>query len=219
MTGGFGGFPRFGVSPAEISEIAALDAEIAQHSPEAKTTFIGHSYGGSALGTAEQLGLRADRVIYASSAGTGVLDGPWHNANPNVERYSLTAPGDSIQYTQGIPGGPHGGDPDHMPGVERLDTGSYGSEDENDPPHREGEPVRGGSGHGEYWNDPSSTAFENMRRVIVGQEPTPYVERESDHYQYDDAKSQAGQAVDTAAQAAKIGAEIAARAVFPFIGR
>lgn len=199
------------IAPGIVDFGRELDSEIAIHSPEAKTTFIGHSYGGSALGTAEQLGLRSDRVIYASSAGTGVLDTPWRNANPNVERYSLTAPGDSIQYVQGMPFGPHGGDPDTAPGVERIDTGTYGPDDENSPGHADGEHVRGGGGHGGYWNDPSSTAFDNMLKVIKGEQPTPYVERESDHYQADSVKDKADaaadQARDVAAAAAKAAAE------------
>ena len=93
-----------------------LDAEIDAVAPGAKTTYIGHSYGGSVVGTAEQLGLRADRVIYASSAGTGALDTGWHNPNKDVERYSLTAPGDPIHYSQQLPSNPHGGDPTPPPG-------------------------------------------------------------------------------------------------------
>ncbi|MGV9710788.1 alpha/beta hydrolase [Gordonia sp. NPDC003424] len=155
-----------------------LDAELAGRSPGAVTTVIGHSYGGSVVGSAEQLGLRADRVIYASSAGTGVFDGPWRNPNPDVGRFSLTAPGDPIQYIQSLPGNPHGGDPDGAPGVTRLDTGYYSAHPEDSA--LAGTLVSGGSGHGKYWADPDSTAFTNMVRVITGESPTPYVEREPD---------------------------------------
>lgn len=34
-------------------------------------TYIGHSYGGSILGTAEALGMTADRTVYLASAGAG----------------------------------------------------------------------------------------------------------------------------------------------------
>ena len=62
-------------------------------------TYIGHSYGGSILGTAERLGLTADRTVYVEAAGAGVgVYGPddWHNRNPDVARFSMTAPGDPI---------------------------------------------------------------------------------------------------------------------------
>jgi Alpha/beta hydrolase len=89
-------------------------------------TYIGHSYGGSILGTAERLGLTGDRSLYveAAGAGVGVHDpGDWHNRNPDVRRYVMTAPGDPIQLVQGWPLGPHGADPDTMPGMVRLATG------------------------------------------------------------------------------------------------
>ncbi|MDL9938531.1 alpha/beta hydrolase [Gordonia sp. ABSL1-1] len=164
--------PRFAreMAPRLVAFGHELDAEIAAHAPGATTTFIGHSYGGSIVGSAEQLGLRADNVIYASSAGTGVYDGPW--VNPDAHRYSLTYPGDPIQYFQSIPENPHGDDPDSAPGVTRLDTGTF---------TRNGVVVDSGpSAHGGYWDDPQSTAFRNMVKVITGQPPDLYVEREPD---------------------------------------
>ncbi|MEO9327662.1 hypothetical protein [Gordonia aurantiaca] len=146
-----------------------LDAELARHAPTAKSTFVGHSYGGSVVGTAEQLGLTPDRVIYASSAGTGALDLPRASG---VERYSLTFPGDPIHLVQSLPGNPHGADPDTAPGVTRLDTGAV---------EIDGQPRVGGyRTHGAYWNDPDSTAFQNMVKVITGAEPDRYVERRPD---------------------------------------
>lgn len=169
-----------------------LDREIARSAPGTPVTYVGHSYGGSVVGTAEQLGLRADRVLHASSAGTGVYDMPWNNPNPDVQRYSMTAPGDMIGASQSaprntgidvdIPGiperNPHGGhpsgtDPDEIPGVTRLDTGYYG--DHNGDGFAE--PVFGKDGHGKYWDDPDSTAFQNIAAVIAGGEATAYVER------------------------------------------
>ena len=52
----------------------------------------------------------------------------------------------------------------------RLDTGFY----------KDGRLVEGRSAHGDYWNDSSSTAFENMVKVIKGEEPEPYVDRKDD---------------------------------------
>ncbi|WP_232719123.1 alpha/beta hydrolase [Gordonia metallireducens] len=163
--------PAFAAAMARRLELfgTELDAEIARHAPEASTTYIGHSYGGVVVGTAEQLGLTPDRVIYASSAGTGVHDLP-HPAG--VDRYSLTFPGDPIHLAQSLPGNPHGSDPDSAPGVTRLDTGTVTID---------GRTYDSGfKTHGGYWNDPDSTAFRNMVKVITGREPDLYVERKPD---------------------------------------
>lgn len=164
--------PRYAreMAPRLVGFGHELDHEIAAHAPGATSTYIGHSYGGSVVGTAEQLGLRADRVVYASSAGTGVHPGGWHDANPNVVRYSMTAPGDPIQAIQSLPGNPHGHDPDTAPGVIRIDSGF----------HSDGAPVQGIADHGGYWNDPGSTAFQNIVRAATGQTPYPYVDRMPD---------------------------------------
>lgn len=183
------------LAPGLVSFGHALDAEIEATCPDAKTTYIGHSYGGSVVGSAEQLGLRADRVIYASSAGTGVFDTPW--SNRDVERYSLTAPGDLIQASQSLPGNPHGADPDTAEGVIRMDTGYYGEHN----PDNHGL-VQGLKGHGEYWDDPDSDAFENMAKVVRGETPTPYVERAADMPGSDAAHAYARRATVGAADAA-----------------
>lgn len=151
-----------------------LDREVGQSAPGTPVTYVGHSYGGSIVGSAEQLGLRADRIFHASSAGTGVFEGGWNNPNPDVQRYSMTAPGDMIGTSQSVPSAinPHGGDPDEAPGVTRLDTGYY-SKDGSHP----GEVVFGPDGHGKYWDDPTSDAFKNIVGVIGGGEVTGYVER------------------------------------------
>ncbi|MFT4128102.1 MAG: alpha/beta hydrolase [Gordonia sp. (in: high G+C Gram-positive bacteria)] len=163
--------PRYAadMAPRLVDFGQALDAELQETSPLATTTVVGHSYGGSVVGTAEQLGLHANRVIYASSAGTGIYDQPWRY--DDVERYSLTAPGDPIHLVQALPGSPHGGDTDTAPGVTRLDTGTYA----------DGEVVAGLDGHGGYWNDPDSTAFRNMVDVITGETPSTYLRRMSDY--------------------------------------
>ncbi|GAB11439.1 hypothetical protein GOARA_068_01000 [Gordonia araii NBRC 100433] len=164
--------PRFATSmaPSLVGFGRALDAEIAAHAPGAATTYIGHSYGGAVVGTAEQLGLRADRVVYASASGTGVLPGgadAWTNpADPH--RFSITAPGDPIHPFQAS--GRHGGDPDATPGVVRMDTGDFS----------DGRRVRGAAGHGDYFDDPGSDAFKNLVAVIMGEPVTPYVDREAD---------------------------------------
>jgi hypothetical protein len=123
-------------------------------------TYIGHSYGGSIMGTAEALGMTGDRMLYLAAAGAGVgVDDPadWHNRNPDVLRFSMTAPGDFIETVQGIPGGPHGADPDEMPGVIRLTTGHYD----------DGRWLAGPNAHTDVINWPSD-AWRNILAVITG---------------------------------------------------
>lgn len=126
----------------------------------APVTYIGHSYGGSILGTAEAMGLTADQTMYVAAAGAGVgVDDPseWHNRNPDVVRYSLTAPGDLIQAVQGIPRGPHGADPDEMAGVIHLATGYYD----------DGRLMAGFDAHSDVLNSPSDS-WRNILAVITG---------------------------------------------------
>jgi hypothetical protein len=123
-------------------------------------TYVGHSYGGSILGTAERLGLTADRTVYVEAAGAGVgVDDPgdWHNRNPGVRRFSMTAPGDLIEFVQGLPASPHGADPNEMPGVTRLDTGR----------RLDGSPMFGPAAHSAVVNEPSD-AWRNILGVITG---------------------------------------------------
>jgi len=158
------------MSPRLVEFGHALDLEIDSTAPGLKTTYVGHSYGGVVVGHAEELGLRADHVIYASSPATGLMPlHPWTNPAHDVQRYSLTAPGDFIQDAQEL-GLFDGNDPDAHPKITRLDTGYYG----------DGRLVEGQHSHGDYWNDPDSDAFKNMARVIGGDRPTPYVRRKAD---------------------------------------
>lgn len=126
----------------------------------APVTYIGHSYGGSILGTAEAMGLTADQTMYVAAAGAGVgVDDPseWHNRNPAVVRYSMTAPGDLIQAVQGFPRGPHGADPDEMAGVIHLATGYYD----------DGRLMAGFDAHSDVLNSPSDS-WRNILAVITG---------------------------------------------------
>jgi hypothetical protein len=132
--------------------------------PSIPVTYIGHSYGGSILGTAEALGLTADRTLYLAAAGAGVgVDdaGDWHNRNPRVLRFSMTAPGDFIQAVQGIPLGPHGADPDRMAGVIHLPTGYYD----------DGRLMAGVRAHTDVLNWPSDS-WRRILGVITGDSET-----------------------------------------------
>jgi hypothetical protein len=131
-------------------------------------TYVGHSYGGSILGTAESMGLTADRTVYVEAAGTGVnVDdlGDWHNQNPYVMRFSMTAPGDWIEPLQGMPLNPHGADPDEMPGMIRLATGDYD----------DGQGMAGIDSHSDVLNEPSD-AWRNILAVMTGQPYSVYVD-------------------------------------------
>ncbi|WP_067717645.1 alpha/beta hydrolase [Nocardia yamanashiensis] len=185
--------PRFAadMAPRLVDFGHEVDRAVAAQAPGTPVSYVGHSYGGSTVGTAEQLGLRADRILFASSAGTGIYSTEWHDPNAAVQRFSMTAPADPIGIAQSyprdgltvsglhLPGNPHAGnplngDPDEIPGVTRLDTGFYGSERDG---HKPGDVVFGPDGHGKYWDDPKSTAFKNIVGVIAGTEVTEYVER------------------------------------------
>lgn len=167
--------PARKMAPALVSFGRELDAEVTLAAPGSEITYIGHSYGGSVVGTADVLGLRADRIVFASSAGTGALDDELLPRPPGVERYSLTPPGDPIHWAQKFGGSVHGGDPDSTPGIRRLDTGYYSPQGA-----LPGRLVAGASSHSDYLDDPGSTAFENIAAVVSGGQPTSYVERAPD---------------------------------------
>lgn len=143
----------------------AVDQEIA-HSAAAgndvRTTYAGHSYGGAVVGSAEAHGLRADRVLHIESAGTGHgIDSPGDlpPSQKDVDRYSMTAPGDFIEMTQGngLFGYGHGADPDDFDGVTRLHTGNTA----------DGEILQGWSAHSDVFKR-ESDAWKNMYRVFTG---------------------------------------------------
>ncbi|MFB9260889.1 alpha/beta hydrolase [Dietzia aerolata] len=98
------GLPRFAeaMAPRLVRFGRELDRVIEIDCPGAEVTVVGHSYGGRIVGTAERLGLRADRVVYAASPdlGVGVRGAAdWRNPGP-VRRYSITAPADPVELLQ-----------------------------------------------------------------------------------------------------------------------
>jgi hypothetical protein len=154
--------PRYArdMAPRLVAFSEDVDRTVDATSRHVPVTYIGHSYGGSILGTAESMGMTADRTLYVAAAGAGVgVDDPgdWHNRNPDVLRFSMTAPGDFIQAVQGIPGGPHGADPDEMPGVIPLATGYYD----------DGRLMAGPQAHSDVLNWPSDS-WRNILAVITG---------------------------------------------------
>ncbi|HTI78732.1 MAG TPA: alpha/beta hydrolase, partial [Mycobacterium sp.] len=158
--------PRYALdmAPRLVAFSEDVDRTVDATGRSIPVTYIGHSYGGSILGTAESFGLTADRTLYVAAAGAGVgVDDPgdWHNRNPDVLRFSMTAPGDFIEAVQGIPGGPHGADPDEMPNVIPLPTGHYD----------DGRLMAGPQAHSDVLNWPSD-AWRNILAVITGDSET-----------------------------------------------
>jgi len=155
--------PRFAIdmAPRLVAFSHEVDRVVDATGRDIPVTYVGHSYGGAILGTAEALGLTADRTVYVAAAGAGFgVDDPgdWHNRNPDVVRFSMTAPADPIQLVQGIPGGPHGADPDELPGVVRLATGRYD----------DGRLMAGPAAHTDVINRTDSDAWRNLLAVIAG---------------------------------------------------
>ena len=140
--------------------LVAFSEDVERRVGDRPVTYVGHSYGGSIVGTAERFGLTADRVVYVEAAGAGVgVHDPsdWHDRNPAVIRFSMTAPGDPISAVQGIPFGSHGADPDQMAGVVPLATGR----------RLTGGPMTGPSTHSDVLTEPSD-AWRNILAVITG---------------------------------------------------
>ena len=134
---------------------------------DVQVTYAGHSYGGAIVGLAEHDGLDADRTLYVESAGMG--HDVWsaadlHDLRPDVQRYSMTAPGDPIAAIQGVQvfGLGHGADPDTFPGVTDLATGNYPN----------GQPITGLAAHNGVFT-PGSGAWQNMYGVFTGGALTP----------------------------------------------
>lgn len=165
--------------------LAADVADLRRAAPAADVTVLGHSYGGSIVGSALAHGLVADRVVHVSSAGTYAA----HPVVGGAQVFSMTAPDDPIQLSQGhdltdapqrlaqmsppvvapeaaavglalravVPGSQigHGADPDDVAGVVRLDTGRFDAS---------GRLVRGHSG----MFTPGSTAWRNLLATMTG---------------------------------------------------
>ena len=94
----------------------------------------------------------------------------------------MTAPGDFIDIVQGVPGGPHGADPDAVDGLTRLHTGNFPDGYVNDDGEdQSGQMIEGFSAHSNVFV-PRSDAWYNMYNVFTGGEVTPYVEPLQDTY-------------------------------------
>jgi hypothetical protein len=173
------------LAPDLVDFTAEVNRTVDGTGADIPVTVAGHSYGGATVGTAETLGLDADRILLIESAGAGAgVDSiaEYHNPNPDVGRYSMTAPGDFIDLVQGVPGGPHGADPDTVEGLTRLHTGNFPDGYVNgDGDDQSGQMIEGFSAHSNVFV-PRSDAWWNMYNVFTGGEVTPYVAPQQDIY-------------------------------------
>lgn len=166
------GDPRFAeaMAPRLVRFCREVDRVMEIECPGASLTVVGHSYGGRIVGTAERLGLRADRVIYAESPDLGVgveIPADWRAPGP-VRRYSLTAPGDPVELLQVRFGlRRRWSHSDLGGGAVRLDTGYFA----------DGTPVYGTRGHGGVF-DRDCGAFRAMLAVMLGGPVPLWRERE-----------------------------------------
>lgn len=147
---------------AEFSKDLRQEANYGTAFGSPRLTVAGHSYGGAVVGISETYGLDADRVMHVESAGMGndvrgIED--YRPLNPDVRRYSMTAPGDPIAAVQGADMWSlgHGADPDEMRGVTRLATGR----------DVDGSIMEGPSSHGGVFNE-RSDSWKNMYEVFTG---------------------------------------------------
>jgi hypothetical protein len=86
--------------PLLARDVAGL--RMALPGPAADLTVLGHSYGGSIVGSAEAHGMVVDRVVHISSAGGYVSDVRDYAAGEcGTRRFSMTDPDDPIQLAQG----------------------------------------------------------------------------------------------------------------------
>lgn len=150
---------------------AALDVECARHvAGRVMQTYVGHSYGASAIGSAESRaeGLTLDRMVYAGAPGTGFrVDVPQDTVNPDAERYALIAPVDWKPLVGGLLyGRALGGDPVREMGAQLLETGFLEHE------ARRGRLLN----HNDYLLN-GSTAALNIRAVVLGRRTLPAVLR------------------------------------------
>ena len=84
--------------PVLAADVAGL--RVALPAPAADLTVLGHSYGGSIVGSAEAHGMVVDRVVHVASAG-GYVGDVRDYADPATARFSMTAYDDPIRLSQG----------------------------------------------------------------------------------------------------------------------
>ncbi|MGM7671052.1 alpha/beta hydrolase [Microbacterium sp. A93] len=153
---------------AAFDHAADLEMSTDRHR-DVPTTYVGHSAGGSLLGTAEREGLDSTNIVYVAPAGTGhEVSSPADTDNEYAYRYLIQTHDDPISWAQSLGGGAHGGsaweasDPVRQMGAVRLESGFMG----------DGDTVM--SGHTDYF-DPGSTSAQNIEGVVYGTEVRPHL--------------------------------------------
>ena len=152
----------------------ALDLEIPAGT---RSTYIGYSAGGGAVGTAERVGLDSTNIVYVAPSGNGhEVGSPADTQNPGANRYLVQARDDILISTAQLLGGASQGDggpsdPGRQMGAQRLESGFMN--------HAKGGDLV--SGHSNYFGKDSTSAL-NIRGVITGTRVYPYVPEEIHTY-------------------------------------
>lgn len=162
----------------------AADLELSSsRTRDVRTTYVGHSAGGSLLGTAEREGLDSSAIVYVAPAGVGhEVGSPEDTANQYAERYWIQTRDDPIWAAQAFGGGAHGpsgwegSNPTAQMGAHRLESGFL--RDGTDTLIGEDDGAMGG--HTSYFI-PGSDSATNIQGVIEGTEVSPFVKPEH-HY-------------------------------------
>lgn len=152
----------------------AADLEMSSdRTRDVQTTYVGHSAGGSLLGTAERedMGLDSSNIVYVAPAGTGhEVSSPGDTSNEHANRFLIQTNDDPISAAQLLGGGFHGGsfwegsNPVGQMDAIRLESGLM----------EDGSVM---SGHTDYFEH-GSTSAQNIEGVVYGEDVAPYLEPE-----------------------------------------
>lgn len=148
----------------------AADLEMASdRHRDVPTTYVGHSAGGSLLGTAEREGLDSTNIVYVAPAGNGhEVSSPEDTENEYAYRYLIQTNDDPISWAQVFGGGAQSGSfwegshPVHQMGAVRLESGL-----------RDDGTIL--EGHTSYFEH-GSTSARNIEGVVYGEDVYPYLE-------------------------------------------
>ncbi|MEO9247484.1 alpha/beta hydrolase [Citricoccus nitrophenolicus] len=154
----------------------AADLEMASdRHRDVPTTYVGHSAGGSLLGTAEREGLDSTNIVYVAPAGNGhEVSSPEDTENEYAYRYLIQTNDDPISWAQALGGGAQSGsfwegsNPVQQMGAVRLESGL-----QDDGSIMEG--------HTDYF-ERGSTSARNIEGVVYGEDVSPYLEPEIHTY-------------------------------------
>lgn len=154
----------------------AADLEMASdRHRDVPTTYVGHSAGGSLVGTAEREGLDSTNIVYVAPAGNGhEVSSPEDTENEYAYRYLIQTNDDPISWAQALGGGAQSGsfwegsNPVRQMGAVRLESGL-----KDDGSIMEG--------HTDYF-ERDSTSARNIEGVVYGEDVSPYLEPEIHTY-------------------------------------